>query len=102
MANEPLAKQSERQGTYELSEAINGKPSWKSGTKAIWYSQYKQWIFGKTSNIGTNYGVIFSFANTDCPQQVKASGNIWKYWDGSEWQEANLNDINFQCASKSE
>ena len=97
--NEALAKQSERQDTYRLSEKINGKPSWKSGTQAIWYyPRYNQWIMGSISNIGTNTGGIYSFVlNTEyvCPQQVPK--DKWKYYDGSKWKEVNSNDFSFQC-----
>ena len=38
------------QGTYQLSEQINGKPSWKSSTNAIWwYPEGKGWLIGYIS-----------------------------------------------------
>ena len=98
MANEALAEQSSKQGTYQLSEEINGKPSWKSSTQAIWYyPEYKDWMIGPLSSIGTSLRGITSTGDGeyDCPLQVPK--DKWKYWDGSEWQEAGSNDVNFQC-----
>ena len=103
LANDALAEQSDRRGTYQLSENINGKPSWKSGTQAIWYySQQKYWMIGPVSEIGTNTGWIYSATDTeyDCPQQVPK--DKWKYWDGSKWQKAGSNDVSFQCIGKKE
>ena len=100
MANDALAEQSGRQGTYQLSEKINGKPSWKSGTQAIWYdSQNKYWTIGLVSEIGTNRGWIYSATDTeyDHPQQVPK--DKWKYLDGSAWQNASSNDVSFQCTT---
>ena len=102
MANDALAEQSIRQGTYQLSEEINGKPSWKSATQAIWYyPDFKDWAIGSLSDIGTNFRGITSVdynVENDCPQEVPK--DKWKYWDGSEWQAASSNDVSFQCTSK--
>ena len=117
LANDALAKQSDKHGTYEVSVIINGKSSWKSGTSAIWYYQgsiyytvysiyflgyypsHNNWYVGKISNIGTNTGGIHAAAYTeyDCPKQVPKEK--WKYYDGSHWQEASSNDISFHCTS---
>ena len=91
---------SKRQATYELSENINGKPSWKSETLAIWYRpKFKTWLIGKVSNIGTSIAGIASVDKTeyDCPQQVPK--DKWKYLDGSAWQAASSNDVSFQCTT---
>ena len=68
LATEVLAKQSYSQGTgtYELSENINGKPSWKSETHAIWYHpKFKTWFIGKLSYIGTSIAGIVSVDKND-------------------------------------
>ena len=96
LANEALAHQFNRQGTYQLSEEINGKPSWKSGTEAIWYyPDFKEWAIGPLSDIGTsNRGISSKYdGEYDCPQQVPE----WSYWDGTEWQNAGSNDVSLQC-----
>ena len=102
MANEAKAKQRDKQGTYELSEAINGKSSWKSATQAIWYyPEYKDWGIGALSDIGTHDRGITSIGDGkyDCPQQVPK--DHWKYFDGSEWQQARSYDASFQCTGTS-
>ena len=94
-------KQSSKQGTYEFSETINGKSTWKSATQAIWYyPRYKDWFIGSISKIGTTTAGIHSVADTDydCPQQVPK--DKWKFYDGTFWQTFSSNDINFHCAGK--
>ena len=101
LSNNVLTKQGNRQDTYELSETIHGKPSWKSSTQAIWYyPEFTDWAIGPLSNIGTNFRGITSVGEEeyDCPQQVPK--DKWDFWDGSNWLTANLNDISFQCTGK--
>ena len=102
LANDVLAKNNGRQGTYEISETKNGKPHWKSAAAhAIWYyPQSKAWLIGRNSDIGTGTAFIRSLADTenDCPEKVPK--DKWIYWDGSGWQEASSNDIIIQCARK--
>ena len=100
MANEVLAEQPNRKGTYQLSETVNGKPSWKSATQAIWYNpEYKDWFIGDHSDIGTNVAGIYSVASTeyDCPQRVPE--DKWKYWDAwqENWQDSSSKDVIIQC-----
>ena len=41
------------QGTYELSASVNGKPSWRSKSKGIWYRQdHNVWVIGNVNDIG--------------------------------------------------
>ena len=104
LANEALAQQSNKKGIYQLFEEINGKPSWKSGTQAIWYyPDFNQWMIGPLSSIGTSNRGITSTGNMhDCPLQVPK--DKWKYYikdgDGERWQYANSNDIIIECEGK--
>ena len=103
LANDVLAKNNGRQGTYEIFETKNGKPHWKSAAAAhaIWYyQQSKAWLIGRNSDIGTGTAFIRSLADTenDCPEKVPK--DKWIYWDGSGWQEASSNDIIIQCTGK--
>ena len=60
LKNEVLTHHGEYQGTYELSESVNGKPSWTSQSTAIWYSQHpKIWVIGNLNDIGQISGTIF-------------------------------------------
>ena len=103
LANEALAYQWDKQGTYELSEAINGKPSWKSVTQAIWYNPWlKDWRIGELLSSGANYRGISSIANVeyDCPQQVIK--DHWEYYNGSDVPKSYSNDVCIQCTGKKE
>ena len=105
-ANEALAHQSIKPGSYQLSGKINGKPSWKSAKKAIWYSTFGngQWLMGELSKIGTNLAKIYETSTKEyaCPHQVPT--NLWVYWDEKirDWKKASLNDISLQCPGKEE
>ena len=47
LKNEVLTHHGECQGTYELSESVNGKPSWTSQSTAIWFFQDRNvWMIG--------------------------------------------------------
>ena len=100
LANEALAEQSSTQGTYQLSEQINGKPSWKSSTNAIWYYPgNKGWLIGHVSEIGGSTAWICSIdTEYDCPQLVPK--DKWNYVDGLEWKKAGSNDVSLQCTGK--
>merc|ERR1712129_218558 len=56
------------QGTYKKSASVNGKPSWKSQTKAIWYNQGQlgqsianNWMIGNRNDTGTRRGFIYTY-----------------------------------------
>ena len=101
--NEVLAEQSENQGEFELFATINGKPSWKSATQAIWYIQAnkgkKRWLIGNLANIGTKNGGIVSYSTEECPQLI--AKKQWLYWDNKKnWKKASPNDMSVQCIGK--
>merc|ERR1711971_1139581 len=59
LKNEVLTHHGEYQGTYEMSTSVNGKPSWTSQSKAIWYIQNRNmWVIGHLRNIGKPNGTI--------------------------------------------
>ena len=48
MKNDILATMGYYQGTYQISETVNGNPSWKTSAKAIWHSSdINAWVIGK-------------------------------------------------------
>ena len=110
MANEVLIKHHKLQGTYEISNTVNGKSSWKQKTHqsekhAIWYNSIrKSWVIGYNydEDIGTMNALIYSkqrYTEYDCPQQVPK--DTWKYYDKSwGWLNANSNDIIIECEGK--
>ena len=61
LKNDVLASKGSLQGIYALKQIINGKTSWKSASKAIWYDDVEQnWHIGNLENIGTSTREIFS------------------------------------------
>ena len=74
------------QGTYKKSASVNGKPSWKSQTKAIWYNKGRsidyKWIIGNQNDIGTPRGFIYRKGMSSWSQHgVWHNGKIWKRLD---------------------
>ena len=101
--NEALAYHGDKQGTYGLSEVINGKRSWKSVTHAIWYnSDFKDWRIGALSENGTNFRGITSIDNEeyDCPQEVPKQR--WQYYFGDDVSKSCSTDVSIQCIGKKE
>ena len=57
MKNDILTSMGYYQGTYQISETLNGKPSWETSAKAIWYSSdINAWAIGKFFNMSTEFG----------------------------------------------
>ena len=57
LKNDVLEYQNDFQGTYEISDIINNKPSWifYENKKAIWYDvKDKNWSIGTLENLGTS------------------------------------------------
>jgi len=73
------------QGTYELSAIVNGKPSWTSLSKAIWYSQVdNDWEIGNLNDIGKNVGVIYTDGMLLTPNEKwQMELQTWKEVEGT-------------------
>ena len=85
------------QGLYEISDPVNGKQSWTSGSHAIWYGQGK-WLIGPLDAIGTDICGIL--ANDDYGT-LDDDNNQWKYWNlGHGWMYTGANDVSIDCTSK--
>ena len=82
------------QGIYKISATVvNGKPSWTSKSKAIWYiREKKHWLIGNLDDLGDNLAFIFAINEYSGLDDQR---NEWKYWDGRGWKSAK--DINVQC-----
>ena len=67
------------QGIYQISETVNGQPSWKKDNTAIWYTEVNTWDIGPVQYIGSlmsrMYTIPISGGLTD-------ELNDWKYYDG--------------------
>ena len=59
LKNDVLDSKGSLQGVYVLHQTINGRTSWKSASKAIWYVR-RNWHIGNLENIGTSTREIFS------------------------------------------
>ena len=52
------------QGIYERHQTINGRSSWKSSLKAIWFEPlYHKWAIGDFENLGTTNREIWTYNN---------------------------------------
>ena len=97
LKNGALASQGSMQGIYQISDRINGKPSWTSVSNAIWYSLNFGWLIGTQDNIG---GDICRIYGADDYGGLDDTNNQWNYYDGSNWVSATSNEININCTSK--
>ena len=97
LKNDMLEHQSQRQGTYQRSSEINGRPSWISESQAIWYMpKWKKWAIGNLSHIGTRLRGISGSSDDklELPFDIKS----WEYWIGSSFKHEIINeDISVQC-----
>ena len=97
LKNDALKVQNTFQGTYEISEMSNGKPSWifHEKKKAIWYDiKYTNWCIGNLKNLGTTTKAFVSIGNGDLdPHNVPSSK--WKYYVSKEkkWEEVVDGDV---------
>ena len=97
MKNGALASHESLQGIYQISDLVNGQPSWTSNSHAIWYSlDSYSWLIGNLDGIGENYCYIYGHDNNN----GGLDNNQWNYWDGSAWIPASANDIFINCTSK--
>ena len=98
MKNGIKEKQGTRAGRYERSSDVNGQPSYKMGSNAIWYNEvYKSWNIGSINELGGNTGVGI-YAKDDFGGLTDAK-NLWKYKFNNGWKSAGTNDITVECTS---
>ena len=88
MKNDVLASKGSLQGIYAVHQETNGRTSWKSASKAIWYyPDWKEWFIGDLKDIGNKTYEIRSFGqSTDKSPSDVPNG----YWNGDD-------DIIVQC-----
>ena len=80
LRNEVLELHGELEGTYQLSDMVNGKPSWTSEKFAIWYlPNPKKWCIGDLGEIGTDYGLRIVGRMNDAPE-MPYDTKSWLYW----------------------
>ena len=92
LKNDILARKGSLQGIYGVYQTTNGRTSWKSGSKAIWYYTYHtrtDWFIGDLEDIGNRTGEIYS--NGD--QGDRSPSDV----PNDEWNEDG--DIIVQCVN---
>ena len=92
LKNEVSVHKKEFAGDYQISETVNGKPSWKSGENAIWYAPVdNNWLIGYLNKLGEDDGEFFAPNNYE---GLTDNRNVWKYSDGSTWiTPSDSNDV---------
>ena len=105
LKNDALNCQNDCQGTYEISDIVNDKPSWifHENKKAIWYDfKNKNWSFGPLKNIGTSTKSLASIGKGELdPHNVPNSK--WKYYDSKKriWKEVyKAGDVTIENGGK--
>jgi len=97
LKNDVFSKQGNYQGTFEKHQIVNGRRSWKTATKAIWFiSKVNKWAIGDLKNIGTTTATIASKA--DFGDRIDDPSNEWDYWSGKAWQTIPSGDIIINCS----
>ena len=80
-----------------MSESVNGKPSWKSQSTAIWYiPDFELWTIGDLNNIGKPSG---KFCTTGMLFGSNENGK-WNSFIEKTWKKLDLNDFNIDCIAK--
>ena len=105
MKNDVLKHQGRYQGVYERSKIVNGKPSWNNSVHAIWYvSKTNLWLVGDLIDLGNYFGLKHNlYANPGLGRNLhlnRLTDNVWKYWNGSEWNTPGIlerNDLIVSC-----
>ena len=95
LKNDVLSYQGTYQDIYQISDdLVGGKPSWISGSKAIWYTN-NDWCIGPISYLGDHMAYLHV---DDTSRNVIDNHNIWEYWNGNSWiVSSDLNDVTITC-----
>ena len=86
LKNDVLKYESNFQGTYEISDMVNGKPSWifHENQRAIWYHpEQEHWKIGALKNLGKPSSSLHSIVNGDFdPHNIPS--NKWNYYNSKD------------------
>ena len=90
LKNDVLSGKGSLQGIYGVYQTTNGRTSWKSGSKAIWYYPgLKEWFIGELEDIGTTTREISAYDD----QGDRSPSDV----PNDEWNEDG--DIIVQCVN---
>ena len=99
LKNDVLASKGSLQGIYGVYQTTNGRTSWKSGSKAIWFvPRWNDWAIGDLKNFGAKTWEI----KTDDVNRDDSPSDIpnykWMYYDNIEWIKPGISgDIQIKC-----
>ena len=101
LKNEVYVEKQKFAGDYQISETVNGKPSWKSVTtiNAIWFLPVQNnWMIGYRSKLGEDDGQIYASNDYGGLSDIN---NIWKYKvdDGPWITPSSSNDVIITCST---
>ena len=81
LKNDVLASKGSLQGIYGVYQTTNGRTSWKSASKAIWYiPDYDDWAIGDLEDIGTKTREIKSNGDQSNRSPSEVPNNKWHYY----------------------
>ena len=93
LKNEVSLHKIEFAGYYQISETVNGRPSWKSGENAIWYAPpvRQSWLIGYWKKLGEYDGEFYALSNGG----LTDNRNVWSYsMNDSTWiTPSDSNDV---------
>ena len=97
LKNEVSVHKKEFAGDYQISETVNGKPSWKSGENAIWFL-LDSWMIGYWNKLGEDDGEFHAWDDYGGLSDIH---NIWKYTvdDGPWITPSSSNDVIITCST---
>ena len=77
-----------------MSTSVNGKPSWTSQSKAIWYIQNcNMWVIGPLSSIGKPNGPIYTTGTLFGANE----SSEWNSYIEKTWKKLDKNDFTIEC-----
>ena len=108
LKNNTLLAQGLMEGLHFNSSLVNGKPSWTSTVRgstldvyAVWFVKGQAelpsfWMIGYASQIGQNFGGMFSESGSQCPFDIPSEQ--WYYYsDANGWTMGEQNEIKLEC-----
>ena len=91
LKNDALANKGSFQGIYAAHQETNGRTSWKSASKAIWYYPLvREWFIGELKDIGNKTYEIRSYVDSTDKSPSDVPNGKWNRSD----------DIIVQCKNQ--
>ena len=86
-----LTHRGQCQGTYEKSALVNGKPSWTSQSKALWYNPSgDNWYIGNQIIYCTRSAAMYTYGR-------HLGSKYGKYYNGKIWKRLDPIDFSIEC-----